>query len=252
MFTSGVVSATGLAVTTQVPQEKTCCARAVAAKLRSRGHGAAGPPRTASRADPTPGRGRSRPGARPALPTGPRPGGCAHVTCGPRPGPAVGAAALRHGVSSLRRVHSCTRPPPERRRPEPARPRPLPAPRAGGSRRGRGFRRARPCLTGFWIPARGAGALLPPHFPTSGRTCAGALSPAQGVGARLSVPHRAVRSPQEERRSLGKRVNLGAEPYLHGSGHSGWSARPRPHWGRGHLPRECGWGLGRFAVRVCL
>lgn len=67
MFTSGVASANGLAVTMQVPQEKTCCARAVSAKPRSRGPVAAGPPSTASRADPTPDEDVAVPALAPAL-----------------------------------------------------------------------------------------------------------------------------------------------------------------------------------------
>lgn len=74
MFTSGVVSANGLAVTMQVPQEKTCCARAVSAKLRSRGHAAAGPPRTANRADRPPDEDTAAPTLAPALPLRPAAG----------------------------------------------------------------------------------------------------------------------------------------------------------------------------------
>lgn len=72
------------------------------------------------------------------------------------------------------------------RRPEPARPRPLPAPRAGGSRRGRGFRRARPCLTGSGSRRGGLFAASLPDVRAN--QCRGAVAGAGSRGARCQTP----------------------------------------------------------------
>lgn len=135
------------------------------------------------------------------------------------------------------------------RRPEPARPRPLPAPRAGGSRRGRGFRRARPCLTGSGSRRGARGRFRRLTSRREGEPVPGRCGRRRESGRALSDPHRAVRSPQEKRRSLGRRVNLGRSLMCkalgtrvgrHGPAHTGGVATCRESVGGASGGSPCG------------